>query len=433
MHAAAVAEDRPLRSPSVSWQRQRPWHQANVGDTVSIGFVMQLSPFFSHNRMNLHFWLWSALTADHDDVTATASTKVRDGSATRHPNRGLFVATLVQTAHVAPSVKSFVFRVEHPCLASEKIATRNSVRFAMFSFRAGQAVDLMVEEAASAAGGSPACGTYSIASTPSQFAATGKIELVVKNSHRHAVSFWLHNHAKIGGKVQLARSRSSKLAWASPLDDGAGPLLLLAGGLGINPLFSILKHAEEWVYGDDVDQERRRHLTRERAANETRGATDRELPPIALLYSARTSSHFVHKAAIDALAARHPQHVAPPVFTVTRELDSADKCEHQPGAVNSSPLGRQGSSIVHRGCAGLGGNRVGRIDQALIRAALEQLTNLSLSSAGRPAAIYPDDLTDARKNVRCYICGPPPMVDAMAAIVEDSGVGPERIHYEKWW
>jgi ferredoxin-NADP reductase len=35
--------------------------------------------------------------------------------------------------------------------------------------------------------------------------------------------------------------------------------------------------------------------------------------------------------------------------------------------------------------------------------------------------------------VRCFICGPPPMVDAMAALVEEAAVAPERIHYEKWW
>ena len=38
-----------------------------------------------------------------------------------------------------------------------------------------------------------------------------------------------------------ATQGSSKLTWTSPLEDGAGPLLLLAGGLGINPLFCILK------------------------------------------------------------------------------------------------------------------------------------------------------------------------------------------------
>ena len=32
-----------------------------------------------------------------------------------------------------------------------------------------------------------------------------------------------------------------------------------------------------------------------------------------------------------------------------------------------------------------------------------------------------------------YLCGPPQMVDDIAALLEDLGVTPQHVHYDKWW
>jgi len=36
-------------------------------------------------------------------------------------------------------------------------------------------------------------------------------------------------------------------------------------------------------------------------------------------------------------------------------------------------------------------------------------------------------------NAQFYLCGPPQMVDDIAALLEDLGVAPQHIHYDKWW
>lgn len=36
-------------------------------------------------------------------------------------------------------------------------------------------------------------------------------------------------------------------------------------------------------------------------------------------------------------------------------------------------------------------------------------------------------------NAQFYLCGPPKMVDDIAALLEDLGVAPHHIHYDKWW
>jgi ferredoxin-NADP reductase len=94
-----------------------------------------------------------------------------------------------------------------------------------------------------------------------------------------------------------------------------------------------------------------------------------------LFYSARSPADLSYREEWDRLAGEHPNFH--PSFTVTRE---------------------------HLGWTG----RVGRIDAALIGNALKD-----------PAALY-------------YLCGPDPMIQDLRSLLNDAGVGPDRVRFEKW-
>lgn len=41
---------------------------------------------------------------------------------------------------------------------------------------------------------------------------------------------------------------------------------------------------------------------------------------------------------------------------------------------------------------------------------------------------------DPSGRVRCFVCGPPPMIDSVTSMLSDECAVPvEDIHYEKWW
>ncbi len=104
---------------------------------------------------------------------------------------------------------------------------------ASLPFLAGQWIDLHVELDAGDGGGN-AVGGYSITSPPAQ---QGMIELAVKAAPSHPVTRWLHSRAAVGDPVRVVGGQGS-MTW-SPGD--GGPLMLVAGGIGITPLMSILR------------------------------------------------------------------------------------------------------------------------------------------------------------------------------------------------
>lgn len=61
----------------------------------------------------------------------------------------------------------------------------------------------------------------------------------------------------------------------------------------------------------------------------------------------------------------------------------------------------------------------------------------SFSSLG--GRISAADVTEAvggleREGLGCYLCGPPPMTEAMMEVlVGECGLRHQQIHYEKWW
>eukprot|EP00118_Oscarella_pearsei_P010651 m.66539 g.66539 ORF g.66539 m.66539 type:complete len:265 (+) comp35392_c0_seq2:124-918(+) len=110
-----------------------------------------------------------------------------------------------------------------------------SVMDRKFKFKAGQWVDFLISD-------EPIVGGFSITSTPSELASQGIIRLAVKASD-HPPAAWVHQKATVGSLVTLRPGGDFCFDLESnekPLD-----LMFLAGGIGINPLYSIIQHAAE--------------------------------------------------------------------------------------------------------------------------------------------------------------------------------------------
>ncbi len=124
-------------------------------------------------------------------------------------------------------------------------------------FLPGQHVDVQL----TAPDGYRAHRAYSVASPPAD---APRLELVVEHLKDGELSGWFHEVAAPGDLVELRGPFAEHFAWR---DDESGPVLLLAGGSGVAPFLSMIRH---------------------RAS----------LPapaPMALVYSSRTWSDVIHR------------------------------------------------------------------------------------------------------------------------------------------
>jgi ferredoxin-NADP reductase len=102
--------------------------------------------------------------------------------------------------------------------------------------------------------------SYSIASAPED----GRVVLTVERLDDGEVSPYLVDELRVGDEIELRGPIGGYFVWEEPL---GGPLLLIAGGSGVVPLRSMLRH---WAAG-----ERR--------------------TPVRLLYSARTLDEVIYR------------------------------------------------------------------------------------------------------------------------------------------
>ena len=131
--------------------------------------------------------------------------------------------------------------------------------------QAGQHYDLRL----TAEGGYRAERSYSIASPPEQ---TGEIELTVEIIADGEVSGYLDEGVAVGDQLEVRGPIGAYFVW--PGAAHAPPLLLVAGGSGVVPLMSMLRHRQ------------RLGLT----------------TPAALLFSVRTPQEVIYQAELEALA-----------------------------------------------------------------------------------------------------------------------------------
>jgi ferredoxin-NADP reductase len=99
---------------------------------------------------------------------------------------------------------------------------------------AGQHVDVRL----TADDGYQARRSYSIASAPGNALGSARVELAIERLDDGEVSPYFHDIAAPGDAIELLGPIGGHFVWRP---DGAGPLLLVAGGSGVVPLLAMLR------------------------------------------------------------------------------------------------------------------------------------------------------------------------------------------------
>lgn len=143
---------------------------------------------------------------------------------------------LERTANVCRQMELFPARVCDIVNESDTVKRlRLEVPHPDFSFRAGQWVDFFIP-------GVDTVGGFSICSSPGLLQREGMIELAVKYT-RHPPANWIHTKCSVDSEVAV---RVGGNFYFDPRpSDPVLDLLLVAGGVGINPLYSILLHTAD--------------------------------------------------------------------------------------------------------------------------------------------------------------------------------------------
>ena len=194
-----------------------------------------------------------------------SDTSVADDPANRQPrsNRGWQVAKVRAVKSETHTVKSFALapEVRHP-------------------FRAGQHIDVRL----TAPNGYQAQRSYSIASAPER---QGELEITIELLDDGEVSPYFHEVVEVGDEIEIRGPIGGPFTWRV---GESGALLLVAGGSGIVPLMSMLRHREA------------------KRATET---------PAVLLYSTRTAEDIIYREALSNLASADTNFTV--VNTLTRQ------------------------------------------------------------------------------------------------------------------
>ncbi|MBI1359788.1 MAG: oxidoreductase [Alphaproteobacteria bacterium] len=105
-----------------------------------------------------------------------------------------------------------------------------------FSFRAGQHVDVRL----TAPDGYTAQRSYSIASAPGPGDA---IELMIEKMRDGEVSPFFHDVADVGDEIEVRGPIGGYFIWPEgQAQEATGPVVLVAGGSGLAPLISMVRH-----------------------------------------------------------------------------------------------------------------------------------------------------------------------------------------------
>ena len=237
---------------------------------------------------------------------------------------------------VAPEMPLFTVRVRSVQQATPRTRLINlDVTATSFAFSAGQAVMVGLH-------GSVLRKPYSIASAPWEVQRTGVLQLLAQIDDTGAPD----PHLELALPGTMIDLEGPFGTFGLPLDAVSVPLLFVAGGTGIAPLRSMM-----------LDRLARPHV-----------------PPISLVYSARSVQEFAFKPELEALSAAGRIRLW---LTVSRLVE-----EWQ--------------------------GRRGRIDGALLRDAL-----VSVGSV-------------------CLVCGPPGLVTDTTALLQSLGVPADHIQIEKF-
>lgn len=196
----------------------------------------------------------------------------------------IYSATVQSVRNASPTIKILRLLVKEPG----------------FSFKAGQWVDFYVP-------GIPEVTGYSMTSPPKDAKEKGILELSVKYG-KFPPTHWVHTECCGGEEVQIRVGGDFFYDPFSDKTEAEADLLLVGGGVGINPLVSILCE-----YTDLLT-----------AANLENGS-DIKPGKVHLLYSAKTEEELVFKDTFTIMEAEFPSLTCQ--YFVTKEVD----CEPKPG------------------------------------------------------------------------------------------------------
>jgi len=155
---------------------------------------------------------------------------------------GVLDASISQIRSVSPTIKTLTLSIDKKTIHQ--------------TFKAGQWVDFFIP-------GIEQVGGFSMWNGPDSFAKSGELELAVKRSS-WAPADWVHNKCQPGDKVAVRFGGDifySTTDWSSTdRDDSRHSLLLIAGGVGINPLLSIWFRARHSIRSESKVQPSKVHL-----------------------------------------------------------------------------------------------------------------------------------------------------------------------------
>ncbi|EFN57519.1 hypothetical protein CHLNCDRAFT_20933 [Chlorella variabilis] len=247
---------------------------------------------------------------------------------------------------------------------------------AQLAFLAGQWVNLLIP-------GLAAVGGFTITSTPRQLHEGGTFQLAVKRS-RALPAAWLHERARVGDR--LAASVGGNFHYRP--GDERRPLLLVAGGVGINPLFSILQHCCELSQAGAG------------AGDQRSGGSG------GVLYSASVPAELAFR----------------------RELQEMRQQAH-----GSIRLQLHVTAPEWRGRCKEWGGHWGRIGRPELQAALRWLARPRPPGSGSGPDGSASRSSPACQLATALVCGHAAMKDAMVADLLALGLTTEQIRFERWW
>ncbi|XP_069986632.1 oxidoreductase NAD-binding domain-containing protein 1 isoform X4 [Penaeus vannamei] len=203
------------------------------------------------------------------EVDTSVSTEREKANAGKHLK---ITATSTRQPVIAKAVVTEV-RLESPTVRGITLQVDNPD----FSFKAGQWIDMFIP-------GMEAVGGFSIYSSPNQLSENRTLDLGIKFS-KWPPAFWIHDQCKVGSSVAIRVG--GDFYFAPEIGDPSFDLLLIAGGVGLNPLASIFSYASHL---HKLYQEKQEYCPGK----------------IKLLYSAKTFEDLLYKEMLDAISSDNP-------------------------------------------------------------------------------------------------------------------------------
>ncbi|GAB1298698.1 Oxidoreductase NAD-binding domain-containing protein 1 [Apodemus speciosus] len=261
--------------------------------------------------------------------------------------RVMAAAKVCEITHESPSVKSLRL------LVADKD----------FSFKAGQWVDFFIP-------GVSVVGGFSICSSPQQLERERIIELAVKYTD-HPPAVWVHSKCTLDSEVALRVG--GEFFFDPQPTDAPRNLVLIAGGVGINPLLSILRHSAD-LHRDHADK-----------------GSSYEIGTIKLFYSAKNTNELLFK--LDPICLIFQKDILNLVHEFPEKITCSFHVTKQIAQISAElkPYVTDG-----------------RITEKEIRDHISAETLF-------------------------FVCGPPPMTDFFSKHLESHHVPKEHICFEKWW